>query len=210
MNDRKAALHGLSPDFPEFGDFYFIKIPLTTTTGIHTLEVERGGEPRSTVFKKGKIMEAVMGKKPGVVWRNVERKRMECPKCGCLSKRHSTGTRTLKDLHFRLVKISYTKFYCPGCRKHFSHIPEGIDVEARPSSRYTVRLQKEAVYRVVRLGYTLEKTTLHIQREHGAWVPPTTLHDWVTSDLFRPDQLPSVEDGAAAMAGRKAGVIPDA
>ena len=113
---------------------------------------------------------------------NLSRKTAPCPKCSTVSKRHSIGQRTLREVGISsptILEITYSKHYCMTCRKHFS-IP--MDHLAQPSGRFTNRVRRTAVALVVKEALTLEKATLRMRQKYYVHIPPTTLHDWVAVD----------------------------
>ena len=123
----------------------------------------------------------------GVKYRqmNLSRNTANCPKCGTLSRRHSTGKRTLREVGISgptVLEITYSKHHCIPCRKHFS-IP--MDHLAMPSGRFSRRVRETAVAFVVKEGLTLEKAMLRMREKHHVHVPPTTLHDWVVDEHTR-------------------------
>ena len=114
---------------------------------------------------------------------NLSRKEAPCPKCSTVSKRHSCGRRTLREIGISsptVLEITYSKHYCMTCRKHFS-LP--MDHLAQPSGRFTNRVRRTAVALVVKEALTLEKATQRMRQKSHVHVPPTTLHDWVVAEM---------------------------
>ena len=114
---------------------------------------------------------------------NLSRKMAPCPKCKTVSKRHSVGKRTLREVGISsptVLEITYSKHYCMTCRKHFS-LP--MDHLAQPSGRFTNRVRRTAVALVVKESLTLEKATQRMRQNYHVHVPPTTLHDWVVTEM---------------------------
>lgn len=114
---------------------------------------------------------------------NLSRKTAPCPHCGTISKRHSIGQRKLREVGISaptLLEVTYSKHYCPTCRKHFS-LP--MDHLAMPSGRFTNRVRRTAVDLVVKQSMTLEKATQRMRAKYHVHVPPTTLHDWVVAEM---------------------------
>jgi len=121
---------------------------------------------------------------------NLSREMAPCPKCTTVSKRHSTGKRTLREIGISsptVLEITYSKHYCVTCRKHFS-IP--MDHLAQPAGRFTSRVRQTAVALVVKEAMILEKASERMRLKYHVHVPVTTLHDWVVDEMCR-DSLPS-------------------
>ena len=113
---------------------------------------------------------------------NLSRKESVCPKCRTVSKRHSEGRRRLREVGVSypvVLEVTYSKHYCPKCRKHFSQPMEHI---ALPSGRFTNRVRRTALDLVLRRSMTLEKATHRMSQMYHVHVPPTTLHDWVVAE----------------------------
>jgi hypothetical protein len=113
---------------------------------------------------------------------NLSRKTARCPVCRELSKRHSEGLRTLREIginHPTVLQVAYSKHFCGVCRKHFNIPMEHL---AQPSGRFSNRVRRTAVELVSRQSLTLEKATLRMKQKYHVHVPPTTLHDWVAAD----------------------------
>lgn len=84
-----------------------------------------------------------------------------CFRCGTMSSRHSRGTRTINDLGITTpvkIVVTYSKHYCPTCRKYFS-----IDMShiAEPGSKTLIQVSN-----VMRFKYFVI-------------LPHTTLYDWI-------------------------------
>lgn len=114
---------------------------------------------------------------------NLSRKIAPCPRCNTASKRHSLGKRKLREVGISaptLLEVTYSKHYCPTCRRHFSLPMEHL---ALPSGRFTNRVRRTAVDLVTKQDLTLEKATSRMEQKYHVHVPPTTLHDWVVADM---------------------------
>ena len=96
-----------------------------------------------------------------------------CPFCGMISKRHSTGMRTIYGCK-TVKRVRYPKYRCPVCMKCFS-----LDMAflAPKGSRYTNRVHKEA-RRLLKEGKKLSQIKWLLESECGVSVPVTTLADW--------------------------------
>ncbi len=117
---------------------------------------------------------------------NLSRKQAVCPRCRRLCKRHSLGTRRLREVGISgptLLEVTYSKHYCEDCRRHFS-LP--MDHLAMPSGRFTNRVRRTAIDLVVKQSMTLEKATQRMRQKYHVHVPPTTLHDWVVAEMDVP------------------------
>ena len=113
---------------------------------------------------------------------NLSRQSAPCPKCKTVSKRHSTGKRTLREIGafgHTLLEITYSKHFCMTCREHFS-LP--MDHLAQPAGRFTNRVRQTAVALVVKEGLTLKNASHRMRRIYHVHVPVTTLHDWVVDE----------------------------
>jgi DNA-binding CsgD family transcriptional regulator len=105
-----------------------------------------------------------------------------CLRCGHLCYRHKLGKRTLHDLGDLStgrpvdLLVTYSSHYCSRCRKHFN-----IDLSnvAPPGSRYTRRVIKLAVRRVVEDNLSYRLASWHLWRDHRVFVPFTTIKNWV-------------------------------
>jgi transposase len=129
--------------------------------------------PKKTVVPRGTKVRRI----------NLSRKIATCPKCGTASKRHSIGTRRLREVGISgptVLEVTYSKHYCVTCRKHFS-LP--MDHLAQPSGRFTNRVRRTAVDLVIKQSLTLEKATQRMRQKYHVHVPPTTLHDWVVAEM---------------------------
>lgn len=114
---------------------------------------------------------------------NLSRKTATCPRCGTMSKRHSIGHRKLREVGIScatVLEVTYSKHYCPECRKHFS-LP--MDHLAQPASRFTNRVRRTAIDLITKESLTLEKAAGIMAEKYHVRVPPTTLHDWVVSEM---------------------------
>lgn len=114
---------------------------------------------------------------------NLSRKVALCPKCGLEGKRHSNGTRRLREVGISgptVLEVTYSKHYCVNCRKHFS---QSMDNLAPPSSRFTNRVRNTAINFVLRQSMTLEDVKTRMWDKYCVHVPPTTLHDWVAAKI---------------------------
>ena len=114
---------------------------------------------------------------------NLSRKAARCPVCQEVSKRHSEGVRTLREIGISsptVLRVAYSKHYCQQCRRHFSIPMEHL---AHPSGRFTNRVRRTAVDFILRHGFTLERAAYDMKRKYHVHVPPTTLHDWVVADM---------------------------
>ena len=136
------------------------------------------------VAEKPASVRQAPGNPRGVRFRgiNLSRKMIECPKCGTVSKRHSEGTRQLREIGITspvVLVVTYSKHYCTVCRKHFSQPMEHI---AMPSGRFTNRVRRAALDMVSAQQLTLEKAANRMRQKYFVHVPPTTLHDWVVSE----------------------------
>jgi len=54
---------------------------------------------------------------------------------------------------------------------------------APPSGRFTNRVRRTAVDLVIKQSMTLEKAAQRMRSKYYLHVPPTTLHDWVVSEM---------------------------
>ncbi len=111
------------------------------------------------------------------------RKKAHCPRCGELSKRHSTCHRRLREIGITgptVVEVTYSKHYCGRCRKHFTI---GMDHLAPASGRFTHRVRRVAVEMVARQGMTLSGASWRMRQRYFVNVPPTTIHDWVVEAM---------------------------
>lgn len=114
---------------------------------------------------------------------NLSRKTCPCPTCRTQSKRHSEGKRRLREVGITkptTLEVTYSKHYCPTCRKHFAYPMEHFAV---PGARFTRRVQRIAMDLYHRDGLTLERVTLRMRARHHVHVPPTTLCDWVAAGI---------------------------
>ena len=115
---------------------------------------------------------------------NISRKTAECPKCGCISKRHSLGNRYLHELGSSMgkpvmVEVTYSKHYCLHCRKHFSLT---MDYLAPPRCQYTNRVRKVAIELVRNQSFTYEQASIRMKNKNLVDVPITTIFDWVSQE----------------------------
>lgn len=107
-----------------------------------------------------------------------------CPGCGYESKPHSRGhKRAIRS--FRgpipiLYEITFNKYHCLRCDdgdgKIFSH---PLDKMAPSAGRYHWNVIDEALSLHFSSGLALEGVTEKFAKDHGLWVPHTTLHDWM-------------------------------
>jgi len=121
---------------------------------------------------------------------NLSRETAPCPTCTTVSRRHSIGKRTLREIGISsptVLEVTYSKHYCMTCRKHFS-LP--MDHLAMPSGRFTTRVRHTAVAFVVKEELPLWKASERMRLKYHVHVPVTTLHDWVVDEMCR-DSLPS-------------------
>jgi transposase len=121
---------------------------------------------------------------------NLSRETTPCPKCTTVSRRHSIGKRTLREIGISgptVLEVTYSKHHCPTCRKHFSI---SMDHLAQPAGRFTNRVRHTAVALVVKDAMILEKASERMRLKYYVHVPPTTLHDWVVDEMYR-DSLSS-------------------
>lgn len=106
-----------------------------------------------------------------------------CPVCRVPAKRHSEGVRNLREMGVKRptrLKVTYSKHYCPHCRKHFSR---PLDHIAPVGARFTGRVKQRALEYYLRGGLTLAETALRMRQIHFVFVPPTTIHDWTVAEL---------------------------
>lgn len=111
-----------------------------------------------------------------------------CPRCKHKGgmKKHSKGERIVYDLARkkngngwvpRFINITYHKARCPNCRKHFSP-----DISFAPfGSCYSTAVHKKVLNLWFEGEFTLEKIIGVMRNEHGVYVSPTTLHDWISA-----------------------------
>lgn len=114
---------------------------------------------------------------------NLSRKVVPCPRCGLNAKRHSLGKRYLHEVSLEsptMLEVKYSKHYCVRCRRHFS-LP--MDHLAPPSGRFTNRVHRTAVGLVIKQCLTLKKASQRMRQKYHVHVPPTTIHDWVSSEM---------------------------
>ncbi len=117
----------------------------------------------------------------GTKFRNINLSRCSarCPVCGAASGRHSNARRRLREIGVAgptVIVVTYSKYYCEACRKHFS---TPMDHLAPKTARFTHRVRRTAVDLVTRDALTLEKAALRMRQKHFVTVPSSTLHDWV-------------------------------
>ena len=113
---------------------------------------------------------------------NLSRKTAPCLRCGQISKRHSIGTRHLREVGISapvILEVIYSKHYCTKCRKHFSLPMEHL---AQPSGRFTNRVRRTAMGMVLDLSMTLEKASQRMRQKYYVHVPATTLHEWCSME----------------------------
>lgn len=119
---------------------------------------------------------------------NLGRMNYPCQRCGTISKRHSIGKRRLREVGITapaVLEVTYSKHYCVSCRKHFSLPMEHL---AQPGGRFTNRVRRTAVDLVIKQSMTLDKATQRMRQKYFVHVPPTTLHDWVVTEMNINDQ----------------------
>lgn len=109
------------------------------------------------------------------------RTKANCPRCGSEWKKHSTCSRTLREIGLgEAVEIiaTYTKHFCRKCHKHFCvQVPE-----AAAGSRYTNRVKELAMSLVRKNGMTLAAACATLLKQYHVNLRPTTLHDWLAND----------------------------
>ena len=121
---------------------------------------------------------------------SLSRETAPCPKCTAVSRRHSIGKRTLREIGISgptVLEVTYSKHYCATCRKHFS-LP--MDHLAQRAGRFTSRVRHTAVALVAKEELPLWKASERMRQKYHVHVPVTTLHDWVVDEMCR-DSLSS-------------------
>lgn len=113
----------------------------------------------------------------------ITRTTAKCPLCGATAKRHSTATRTLREVgHSRpaALLVTYSKHRCTACRRTFS-----VDMShlATKGARFTRRVRGCALDLVIRKGLTLEAASLRMRQRHFVHVPMSTIHDWAAAEM---------------------------
>jgi hypothetical protein len=112
--------------------------------------------------------------------RNYPRRR--CASCGHSARRYGIAHRRLHDLgdsrHGRPIDLVLlqSKHRCPTCRRCF--LADVSDL-ALPKSRYTLRVQRTAVWLVIEDGLPYRAAGWHLWRDHRVFVPWPTIQNWV-------------------------------
>ncbi|MHA2022858.1 MAG: hypothetical protein ACTSWQ_04265 [Candidatus Thorarchaeota archaeon] len=115
---------------------------------------------------------------------NMSRKIVNCPRCGTGSKRNNEGERNTREVGISMstvLRITYSKHYCPKCRKYFSNPMDHI---VSPSARFTNMVRRTAVDLVSKEQLTLEKACDVMWNKYHVHIPTTTLHDWVVAKMY--------------------------
>ena len=60
-----------------------------------------------------------------------------------------------------------------------------MDHLAKPSGRFTNRVQKTALDLVMKQSMTLQSASIRLRQKYFIIVPETTLHDWVVAEKKR-------------------------
>jgi hypothetical protein len=76
----------------------------------------------------------------------------------------------------RLLRVTYSRHYCAGCRLHFS-----VDLSdlAPPGGHYTQGVITLAVRLVAEDGLPYRTASWHLWRDHRVFVPFATVQNWV-------------------------------
>lgn len=119
----------------------------------------------------------------------LDRPQAPCRRCGAAAKRHSAGKRQVHDLGVdapAVIDVTYSKHYCPLCKKHFCI---AMDHLARDASHYSERVRRKAIDLYLREGLTFDATAARLRERHHVVVGRSTLHDWITDELAPPPPI---------------------
>lgn len=109
---------------------------------------------------------------------NIARRHAFCPICSSAGKRHSTGERRLSDLGTDgpvEIVLTFSKHYCPKCRKHFT--PHANNIVA-DRSKYTNRVKAKALELLFKGGLNLPQTCHRMRDRYHVILHESTIHDW--------------------------------